>query len=152
MSQAIQFYTIKIFSKKFLSEFDGNTIPFSSKSIYECLKGLFQGTETKSQEYVEKYFDAVELGYLEIHLSELEKIDPDLNQKYEYIFDPKSDPFSFINKELWSNLEKIIFDKTKQCLSDNEESKSLKNNMKISQDYKKLLDLFQKRILFMAIF
>ena len=56
------------------------------------------------------------------------------------------------NEELWSNLEKIIFDQTKQCLSDNEKSKSLKNNIKISQDYKKLLDLFQKRILFMAIF
>jgi DNA-binding FrmR family transcriptional regulator len=56
------------------------------------------------------------------------------------------------SQALQSILEKIIFDKTKQCLSDNEKSQSLKNNMKISQDYKKLLDLFQKRILFMAIF
>jgi len=152
MSQGIQFYTIKIFSEMFLLEFNGDTIPFSSKNIYECLKGLFQGTETKSPEYVQKYFDSVDLDYLfDISLSELEKIDPDLERKYQYIFDPKSDSLSFINEELWSTLEKIIFDKTKQCLSDDEKSKSLKNNVKISQDYKKLLDLFQKRILFMAI-
>lgn len=152
MSQGIHFYTIKIFSEVFISEFNGDTISFSSKNIYQCLKGLFQGTEIKSQEYLEKYFDNVELDYLDIDLPELEKIDPDLEQKYQYIFDPKSDILSFINEELWSTLEKIIFDKTKQCFSEDAKSKSLKNNVKISQDYKKLLDLFQKRILFMAIF
>jgi hypothetical protein len=152
MPQGIHFFTIKIFSEKFLSEFNGETISFSSENIYQCLKGLFQGTEIKSQEYLEKYFDRVDLYYLDIDLCELEKIDPDLNQKYQYIFDPKSDTLSFINEELWSTLEKIIFDKTKQCFSEDSESKSLKNNVKISQDYKRLLDLFKKRILFMSIF
>lgn len=152
MSQAIHFFTIKIiFSEKFLSEFNRDTIPFSSKNIYECLKGLFQGTETKSQEYVEKYFDPVDLDYLGIDLHELEHIDQDLDHKYQYIFG-KSNTLSFVNEELWSTLEKIIFDKTQKCFSEEAKSKSLKNNVEISQDYKKLLDLFQKRILFMAIF
>jgi hypothetical protein len=152
MSEQTQFYTIKIFSEMFLSEFSGDTIPFSSENIYKCLKGLFQGTEIKSREYREKYFDNVDLDYLEIDPRELEKIDPYLDKKYKHIFDPKSDTFLFINEELWSTLEKIIFDKTKQCFSEDSKSKSLKNNVKISQDYKRLLDLFQKRILFMAIF
>lgn len=152
MSQEIQFYTIKIYSDMFLSEFDGETIPFPSENLYESLKKLFQGTETKAQEYVEKYFNNVELDYLSIYLRELEKIDQKLDQKYQYIFDKNNNSMSFINESLWSSLETIIFDKTKNCFSNDNKSKSLKDNVKISQDYKKLLDLFQKRILFMAIF
>jgi len=152
MSQEIQFYTIKIYSDMFLSEFDGETIPFPSENLYESLKKLFQGTETKAQEYVEKYFNNVELDYLSIYLRELEKIDQKLDHKYQYIFDKNNNSMSFINESLWSSLETIIFDKTKNCFSNYNKSKSLKDNVKISQDYKKLLDLFQKRILFMAIF
>lgn len=153
MSAGTQFFTIKIFSEMFLSEFDGETNPFNSNSIYECLKGLFQGTEIKSKEYVEKYFDPVDLDYLlDIRLSELEKIDAELENKFQYIFDSKHQPLLFINEELWSTLEKIIFDKTQKCLSDDDKSKSLKNNVAISQDYNKLLNLFRKKILFMAIF
>ncbi|WP_353932222.1 hypothetical protein WJM97_06460 [Okeanomitos corallinicola TIOX110] len=153
MPQEIQFFTIKIFSEMFLSEFNGETNPFNTNSIYKCLKELFQGTETKSQEYVDKYFDNVELDYLcNITLSELEKIDADLDKKYQHIFDPKTNTLSFVNEELWSTLEKIIVDKTQKCLSGENKSTSLKNNVKISQDYQKLLDLFNKRILFMASF
>jgi hypothetical protein len=153
MSQEIQFYTIKIFSDVFLLEFDGETNPFTSTHIYQCLKGLFQGTETKSKKFREKYFENVELDHLSISSSDLKKLKKDFNKELKIVFDNKTDMFSFVDEELWSNLEKIIFEQTKEIFSkEDDENKSLKNNIKIAQDYKKLLDLFQKRILFMAIF
>ncbi|MGY6528853.1 MAG: hypothetical protein ACXITR_02885 [Cyanobacterium sp.] len=152
MSQEIQFYTTDLFSDRFLSEFDGETDPFPSTNIYQCLKVLFQGTETKSKEYVEKYFYNVELDYLSIYSSNLEKVNQNFNKELQYIFNPKTNTFSFVDGKLWSNLEKIILEQTKDNLSKDDNGKSLKNNVKIAQDYKKLSDVFQKRMLFMAIF
>lgn len=152
MSQEIQFYTTTILSDIFLSEFNGETNPFSSNNIYQCLKGLFQGTEKKSEEYVKKYFENVELDYLSISASELEKINKDFKEELKYLFDPQSNTFSFVNETLWSNLQTIIFDQSKKCFSNEDKKKSLDYNLAIMQDYKRLLDLFQKRVLFMVIF
>ena len=152
MTQKIQFYTTKLFSEVFLSKFKDGTIPFSSNNIYQCLKELFAGTQIKSQEYVEEYFDNVELDYLSIYLSELEKVEPQSTKNYQYLFDSKTNSFSFVDETLWSNLEIIIFDKSKECFSGADKKKSLKDNLAIMEDYKKLLHLFWKRVLFIAVF
>ncbi|MEI6445273.1 MAG: hypothetical protein WCO29_19635 [Nostocales cyanobacterium ELA583] len=153
MTQRIQFSIIKVFSEKFLSEFDGETNPFVTGNIYECLKGLFKGTEKNSSEYVEKYFENVELNYLSITEVELEKIDKTSLKELKYIFDRETNSLSLVDEELWINLEKIIFNELKKCLDNNEDmKKSLKYHCDIIHDYQKLLGLFHKRILFINIF
>lgn len=152
MPQKILFFTIEIFTDKFTSEFNGETDPFTTQNVYQCLKELFKGTETNSSEYVEKYFSNVELNSLSIKEIELEKIDKDFLCKLKYIFDQKTNSLSLVDKELWLIFEQIIFNKVNECFDDKNKSKSLEDNAEIIGDYLKLRDLFQKKILFISIF
>ncbi|WP_071189513.1 hypothetical protein [Trichormus sp. NMC-1] len=155
MSQTIQFYTITIFSEKFVSEFNEETSPFSLDSIYKCLKELFKGTEKNAKEYRDKYFESVELD-ISISGTELEQIDKDFTQELQYIFDPETDIFSLVDDKLWFSLQKIIHNKMKVIINgendENDINKILKFNTEISKDYAKLSELFHKRKLFIALF
>ena len=109
MSSGIQFYKSKIFSEEFTKVVSGEIVQLSESDIHRALKSLFQGKESVSKEYVQELFEAVELEVLTtLSDKDLENIDSQFSKNLSYLFDPKQQPLSFVDKQLWQNLEKII--------------------------------------------
>lgn len=158
MSSGIQFYKSKIFSEEFTEFVSGETSQFSEDDIKGALKELFKGKEAVSSEYVNKLFENVELeGLLDLSDNDLKKIDSQFSKNLSYLFDPKQQPLSFVDKQLWQNLEKIIQSKISEEFANNHEnkkdsSKLLDNISDMCQDYRNLKKLFQEKNLFISGF
>ncbi|MEG3921168.1 hypothetical protein [Microcoleus sp. POL10_C6] len=148
MSQKLQFWQTKIFSEEV-------TQGFTYESLYEALKSLLRGTEIHSSEYVENYFEKVQLNYLRINLAQLEKIVPEDTKNLKYVlFDPKKTTFFMMDHQIWSGIQTL----TESFIRDtiNEEKQELEEKLKkttgIAKDYDCLSNLFEKKLLFVAIF
>ncbi len=163
MSSEIQFYKSKIFSEEFTKSVSGDAVQLSKEDIFRALKSLFEGKEKVAQEYRGELFEEVKLeGLLTLSDKDLEKIDPRWSNEDElyYLFDPKTQTFSFVDKKLWQNLEKIILSKISKAVPNNHENKedssktseTLDGISDICQDYRNLKKLFEEKNLFIAIF
>ncbi|MCT7967466.1 hypothetical protein NG799_14085 [Laspinema sp. D1] len=150
MTQKLQFRKSKIFEES-VSE------NFPHESIHPSLQELLKGTELKSEEYIEQYFEKVETkGYLQITNSSLEKV---LGEKYRdslkyKLFDPKQTTFFMIDHQVWDGIEKILTLKIKEMSgnSENDQTACLEKMSGIMGDYAILSDLFKKKMLFANIF
>lgn len=161
MSSEIQFYKSEIATEKFAKLVGSEDVPlFSEEDIYRALKSLFEGKERVSKEYVEALFESVELdGLLTLSDNDLENIDPQFSDNLKYLFDREKQPFSFVDKKLWQNLEKIIVGKILEAASYNNESNENNESYKerldninyIIKDYIRLKELFQQKNLFIAV-
>lgn len=148
MSQNIHFYK----TKAFLEEVPPN---FPKESVYESIKSLFKGCDSHAAEYIDRYFELINIDSINISYSAIQKINPDFSKKLNCIFDPADSQFFMIDPEIWSTLEKIV----EKLIMDNFDPKKgvkptdrLKKNYEISLEYGRLLELFKKNLLFGNIF
>lgn len=150
MTQKLQFRKSKIFEES-VSE------SFPHESIHRSLQELLKGTESKSEEYIDKYFETVETkAYLTITNSSLEKV---LGKKYRdslkyKLFDPKKTTFFMMDHQVWEGIEEIFFLEIKEMSgnSENDKTACLEKMSGIMGDYAILSDLFKKKMLFANIF
>jgi hypothetical protein len=148
MSLKLHFWQTKIFSEEV-------TQGFSYESLHEALKSLLRGTEMRSSEYIEKYFENVQLNYLRISEAQLEKIVPDYSKNLKYVlFDPQKTIFFMMDHQVWGGVQTIVESSIKNVI--NEEKQSLEEKLKrttgIAKDYDRLSTLFEKKFLFANIF
>lgn len=145
----MQFYKSKIFSEEFTEFVSGETSQFSEDDIKGALKELFKGKEAVSSEYVNKLFEKVKLeGLLDLSDNDFNNIDPHFSNNLYYLFDPKQQSLSFVDKQLWQTLKGVILNKILEV----EDHTKIEPFVNICQDYMKLNKLFQQKNLFIAVF
>jgi hypothetical protein len=147
MSQILQFQKLKVFKEEISPH-------FPSENIYESLRLLLRGTEKNYDEYIDLCFQGIGSSYLEIDVLEIEAFVPEFYNDLKYpIFDPKKITFFMLDENIWSAVQLVIDKKIKTCLNaELEVEQKLAKVVETSKDYKLLLDLFEQKLLFAAIF
>lgn len=148
MPQKIYFYKAKIFSEEV-------TQGFSRENVYESIKSLLKGSDSHAAEFIEKYFEVINIDYIRISYRAIEEINPSFSNKLNCIFNPDFSQFFMIESEIWSTLEKIVEQLIMNNLSQKNEEETtdiLKENYEISREYVLLSELFNKKLLFGNIF
>lgn len=147
MTQKIQFRKLKIFSEEVTSD-------FPPENIHESLRLLLRGTEKKSTEYIDKYFEHIRVPYLQITVSQLEKVIPDFDKTVKYpLFDPRQTTFFMMDHQVWHGIQEITETLLKDAANQEKELDNKLNKIAgIAKNYDLLLELFTQKLLFANIF
>ncbi|MFS0513331.1 hypothetical protein ACEYW6_01120 [Nostoc sp. UIC 10607] len=148
MSQKFQFYKLQVFSEK-------TTQGFAENNVYESIKALFKGSEHISSEMKEEYFENVQLDSIDITYSEFEKNNPEFDKDLKYLYEPQKIVFFMVDHIIWSGIQEIVDNTIKkkyQKKTQSDTAQRLNEISRISEDYNILLNLFDRKLLFVFIF
>ncbi|MEH1933649.1 MAG: hypothetical protein V7L14_07940 [Nostoc sp.] len=148
MSQNFQFYKLQVFS-------ENTTQGFGENNVYESIKALLKGSEHISSEMKDEYFENVQLDSIDITYSEFEKSNPGFEKNLKYLYEPQKIVFFMVDHIIWSGIQEIVDNKIKKQYQKKTKSKTaqrLNEISRISEDYNTLLNLFNRKLLFVFIF
>ncbi|MFP4006770.1 MAG: hypothetical protein ACLFV6_02015 [Spirulinaceae cyanobacterium] len=131
MSQKIHFQKLKCFSKDFTQDLEHDR-------ILKKIKALLKTDESISDTIVDEYFECIETEASIPILANNPEIEKFITGDSELLL---HDRYYFVNKEIWKELENIIYNSFKKSISDKTEF------FKIAEDYTVLKSLFESKLL-----
>lgn len=155
--QYIQFYRLNIYPEDLLETIKDRDL------IHKSIKILLSESQNNIEDidnYIEKYFELIELDFLFLTKESIEEEMPNFSQDTKKVFDRRTHSLFMVDENLWEKIIKVVFKERDNSSNEftkrdgsfvENKIKQLKTEMSYNSDLLELQSVFEKKTLFGAV-